>query len=49
MAVLIRWHMQPYFWEKDNNTKSQNKYRRLWGEELYNDIMLLHEADKVAH
>jgi len=49
VAVLIRWHMQPYFWEKDNNEKLHNKYRRLWGEELYNDIMQLHEADKAAH
>lgn len=49
VAVLIRWHMQPYFWEKDNNEKSHNKYRKLWGEELYKDIMLLHEADKNAH
>lgn len=49
MATIIRWHMQPYFWEKDNNEKSHNKYKKLWGEELYNDIMLLHEADKLAH
>ena len=49
IAVLIRWHMQPYFWEKDNNEKSQNKYRKLWGEDLYKDIMQLHEADKNAH
>lgn len=49
VAVLIRWHMQPYFWEKDNNEKLHNKHRRLWGEELYNDIMHLHEADKAAH
>ena len=49
IAVLIRWHMQPYFWEKDNNEKQQNKYRKLWGEELYSDIMKLHESDKNAH
>lgn len=49
IAVLIRWHMQPYFWERDNNEKLHKKYRRLWGEELYNDIMKLHEADKNAH
>lgn len=49
VATLIRWHMQPYFWEKDNNEKMHNKYRKLWGEELYNDIMALHEADKNAH
>lgn len=49
VAVLIRWHMQPYFWEKDNNEKLHNKYRKLWGEELYEDVMKLHEADKAAH
>ena len=49
IAVLIRWHMQPYFWEKDNNEKQHNKYRKLWGERLYSDIMRLHEADKTAH
>jgi hypothetical protein len=30
VAVLIRWHMQPYYWEKDNNEKLQNKYRKLY-------------------
>lgn len=49
LAVLIRWHMQPYYWEKENNVKLQEKYRKLWGETLYNEIMLLHEADKAAH
>ena len=49
IAVLIRWHMQPYFWEKDNNEKLNNKYRKLWGERLYADIIILHEADKQAH
>lgn len=49
VATLIRWHMQPYFWEKDNNEKSHNKYKKLWGDQLYNDIMKLHKADKAAH
>lgn len=49
VAVLIRWHMQPYFWEKDNNEKLHNKYRNLWGDTLYKDVMYLHEADKLAH
>lgn len=49
VATLIRWHMQPYFWERENNEKMHNKYRKFWGEELYNDIMALHEADKSAH
>lgn len=49
VAILIRWHMQPYFWERDNNEKLHNKYRKLWGEQLYEDVMKLHEADKAAH
>lgn len=49
VAILIRWHMQMYYIEKDNNEKLQNKYRKLWREELYQNIMLLHEADKNAH
>ena len=49
VAVLIRWHMMPYVWEKDNNEKLHSKYRRLWGEQLYQDIMKLHEADQAAH
>ncbi|MGN0246942.1 MAG: AAA family ATPase [Lachnospiraceae bacterium] len=49
VSILIRWHMQPYFWEKDNNEKLQNKYRKLWEEKLYQDIMTLHTADKEAH
>ena len=48
-ATLIRWHMTPYFWEKDNNEKMHNKYRKLWGEDLYREIMLLHTCDKMAH
>ena len=49
VSVLIRWHMQPYFWEKDNNEKLHSKYRKLWGEDLYRDVMYLHSADKSAH
>ncbi len=49
VSIIIRWHMQPYFWEKDNNEKLHNKYRKLWGEYLYNDILKLHEADKFSH
>lgn len=49
VATLIRWHMQPYFNEKDNSEKLNNKYKKLWGENLYDAIMLLHKADKAAH
>lgn len=49
VSVLVGLHMTPYYWEKDNNEKLHNKYRKLWGEELYNSVMKLHEADKSAH
>lgn len=49
VAVLVRWHMQPYFWDKNNNEKSRDKYRKLWGEKLYQDIILIHKADNAAH
>ena len=43
--------MQPYFWEKDadNGEKTMNKYKTLWGDELFERVMRLHEADKKAH
>lgn len=46
VAILVMWHMQPYF---NKEEKTKEKYRRLWGEELHKNIMLLHEADKSAH
>lgn len=49
VATVIRWHMQPYYWEKDNNEKLHNKYKTLWGNDLYNDIMALHFSDIAAH
>lgn len=49
VATLIRWHMQAYFNRKENEEKLNNKYKKLWGEDLYNAIMLLHKADIAAH
>lgn len=51
VSVLINLHMMPYFWEKDkeNGEKTKRKYQKLWGEELYNNVMKLHIADKNAH
>lgn len=46
VAVLIRWHMQLYFIKED---KTLNKYRKLWGEELYESLQMLHQADIKAH
>ena len=47
VSALVAWHMQPYYYE--NNTKLENKYRKIWGEQFYNKLMVLHEADKNAH
>ncbi len=49
ISVLVCLHMRPYHWERDNNEKMRLKYKNLWGEDLYSDICLLHEADKAAH
>lgn len=46
ICTLIQWHMQPYF---NKTEKLVEKYKKLWGEELFNDIMILHKADKFAH
>lgn len=46
VAILVNWHMQPYF---NKEEKTKDKYRLLWGDELYNNIMKLHEADRAAH
>lgn len=46
IANLIQWHMQPYFMETQ---KSKDKFKALVSEDMYNDVMLLHEADEVAH
>lgn len=48
VAVLIFWHMRPYIaWEQFE--KAMEKDKKLLGEELFNDICLLHEADVYAH
>jgi predicted kinase/predicted HD phosphohydrolase len=46
IAIIIMWHMQPYF---NKEEKTKKKYLNLWGEELYEKIMKLHEADIEAH
>lgn len=49
VSALITWHMQPYNFERDNNEKLHNKYKKIWGKEFYNKLMALHVADKAAH
>ena len=51
VSVLINLHMLPYFWEKDEKygEKTTLKYQKIWGEELFRNVMKLHEADKMSH
>lgn len=46
VAIRVMWHMQLYFIKEE---KTLNKYKKLWGEELYRDLLILHEADINAH
>lgn len=48
IANLIYYHMHPYLSWKQSD-KAKRKDIALIGEEMYEDIMLLHEADVVAH
>jgi predicted kinase len=41
----IQWHMQPFFIDSE---KAKNKFIRLVGEDCYNKLLILHEADKTA-
>ena len=45
ICSMINYHMYPYFWKEE---KTKEKYKNLWGENFYNSVMLLHEADKSA-
>ncbi len=45
VSNYIQWHMQPYWLEKE---KTVDKYKALWGEEFYSDIMILNAADRLA-
>jgi len=46
ICTYIQYHMQPYF---NVTEKSKNKYRKLWGQDLYDDILLIHTSDEYAH
>lgn len=48
MSSLINWHMRPLTAWKQSE-KSRERDRKLIGEEMYYDIILLHEADLSAH
>lgn len=41
----INFHMLPFFWKDE---KTRHKYKKLFGDYLYNNLMILHECDKIA-
>jgi len=45
IANYIQWHMQPFFIDTE---KSKNKFINLVGQEFYDKLLILHEADKMA-
>ena len=51
VSILVNLHMQPYFWDKnlEHQEKTINKYKRLWGNTLFDMVMKLHYADVSSH
>lgn len=49
VSILINLHMRPYDWERDNNVKLENRCKKLWGDDIYCEVSILHRADKAAH
>lgn len=47
-AALINWHMRPYTAWKSSD-KSKQRDQTLLGDQMFHDILLLHEADQTAH
>lgn len=45
-AELISWHMRPYIWDKSAGAREND--RKLIGEEMYQQLVLLHKADLAA-
>lgn len=48
IASLINWHMRPYLGWKESE-KARERDKKLIGEEMYQDIMILNECDRAAH
>lgn len=45
ISNLVGLHMSPFNWKEE---KTGEKYKRLWGDELYSKVMQIHEADEAA-
>ena len=48
IASLICYHMIPYALEHSKE-ETKERYKKMFGEEFYHDLMILHEADMAAH
>lgn len=48
IASLICYHMIPYALEHSKE-ETKERYKKMFGEEFYHDLMILHEADIAAH
>lgn len=46
ICSLINLHMKPYTWKEE---KTKEKYKKLLGEKMYEDLMNLHYCDVNAH
>ena len=46
ICTLVQYHMRPYFFKKQSTV---NKYKRIWGDKLFDRTMKLHQADMLAH
>lgn len=50
VSLLINLHMNFYNFDRSPNPyKLHEKYKKLWGIDIYNKVALLHEADVKAH
>lgn len=46
VCKYIQWHMWPY---QNLSEKTILRKKSLWGDKFYNNLLLLHKADKAAH
>ena len=46
VLAITNYHMLPYNWQTE---KTHNKYKKIFGESLYNKLIKFHEADEDAH
>ena len=48
ISLLINLHMRPFLAYKHSD-KAEAKDRRLFGDKIVDEVLILHECDKAAH